>query len=230
MRRVSLLLLIVLPLFAIQNFKMCFSVPEELTYTVKTEGEESGKSLYIVNEESIEGVDAYKIESYSELMRAGSPVHDSVTLYVEKNTWKPIYLRRVMKTPKFEMELVANYGKDKVNVSLTTNQGSKNFSIDLKEGAIDNEEVIYYLRCLDFENLKSGKLFDVTTMGGRIVEIKWEYKGEEKIKIGDKEFDSYKIELKLPGRKIEVNYEKGGKRRMLRYLDKSTLTELILKP
>lgn len=202
--------------------------PETLTYTLRAQGEKKGISTYTRAREEYKGVDAIKLTMITVTEGDTIPFHDTVTVFIDAKSLSPMYSHRSM-AGKIKAEITARYEKEKAKVNLKTEMGSKDIDIKIPEESVDNEEITFLFRWLDEKGPKKGTLVDVAPGAGTTVEIKWEVKGDTTITLQKKKLETSIVELNFLGRKVRIFYEKEKPRRMVRYMDASTGTELILK-
>ncbi len=205
-----------LPLLAQE---VCISVPETLHYSLEYNGQKIGKALNIMEKATFEGKSVYKYLGVTDVVKQGRNIRDSVILYFGKD-WTPIYLERYIKG--MNLSLTTRYKDGNASVKLNLAGKEKSFTISYPKGAIDNEEILPFLRCIDVRRVGSGEIVDITPLGGRTVKIKWKYKGTAKMD----GMEVTKVLLKMPMKKVEL-FLKGGK--IVKYLDKSSGLEMILQ-
>ncbi len=199
--------------------EICVTVPETLHYSLEYKGKNIGKSVSILDTTIYRGKTVYKLLSVTDVIKQGKNIRDSVILYFGKN-WTPIHLVRYIKG--MNLSLTTQYEDGKAHVKLNFGEKEKSFTISYPEGAIDNEEVLLFLRCLDIEKLRVGEIVDITPLGGRTVKIKWKFDGI--VQSNGKK--TAKVLLKMPLKKVEIFIRKG---KIVKYIDKSSGLEMILK-
>ena len=202
--------------------------PETLCYTMSIASGEEGSSIYMVSEEKFKERNAVKLTTITTLGHDTSAFYDTITLFIDLNTFEPLMLKRAMRG-KFSATITGDYQKDKVKVHLETKQGEKKFNIKREKGAVDNDEIVYILRWLDLKGPKKGTLTDITPAGGTTIKVNWEYAGDTTITISGKGFKAYNVKLNFLGRTVSVYYEKELPRRMLKYIDVSSGTKMTLR-
>ncbi len=214
--RILIAAILSLPLMA---QRICINVPETLHYSVEFGGKKIGRSVIIIDTATFEGETVYKLQSLTDVVKQGRNVRDSVLLYF-RGDWTPLYLERYMKG--MDLSMVVRYRNGKADVRLKLGENEKSFTLSYPRGAIDNEEVLPFIRCLDAEKTGSGEIMDVTPLGGQVVKIKWEFKGIEKI--GDKQVK--RVLLKMPMKKVELFIKD---RKIVKYVDRLSKIEMILE-
>jgi hypothetical protein len=202
--------------------------PETLYYTIKMGDKGEGLYTNFIGKEKYEDRDALKLTFITFAGEGEEVFHDTVILYLNPETLNPLYSHRKM-AGKINAEIRASYSEGKAKVQLKTQMGSKEVEIDVPEGGVDNEEITYLFRWIDFDGPKKGKLIDVVPSGGTTVDIKWELVGDTLITIGEREFKTYRVELNFLGRKVHIYYERELPRRMVKYIDFSTGTEMTIR-
>lgn len=202
--------------------------PETLHYSVNIASGEKGFSDYIVSPESFNKKKAIKLLNISTFGKDTSMIYDTVILFIDAKTLSPLFLKRTIRG-KFNALITGEYQKGKVKIHLVTNRGEKNFDLDRPKEGVDNEEIVYLLRWLDKKGPKKGTIVDITPMGGRSIDVNWEYLGDTTVTINKKKISAYKVKLNFLGRGVDIFYEKDAPRRMLEYIDSSSGTKMTLK-
>lgn len=202
--------------------------PETLYYTIQVGGKTKGTYTCVLSKEKYKEKEALKFNLITVTGEDTSAFYDTVILYVDPVTLAPLYSQRKM-AGKIKAKITAQYEKNKAKVHLETSMGSKEIDINIPQGSVDNEEITYIFRWIDLKGPKSGTLTDVTPSGGTTLKIKWEFKGDTLITIGEKNFKVYQVELNFLGRKVDMFYEKELPRRMIKYMDLSSGTEMVLR-
>ncbi len=205
-----------LPLMAQE---VCISVPETLHYSIEYNGQRIGKALNIIEKATFEGKTVFKYLGVTDVVKQGRNIRDSVILYFDKD-WTPIYQERYIKG--MNLSLTTHYKDGKASVKLNLAGKEKSFTISYPQGAVDNEEILPFLRCIDVKKVGSGEIVDITPIGGQTVKIKWKYEGTAKMN----DMEVARVLLKMPMKKVEL-FIKGGK--VVKYFDKSSGLEMILQ-
>jgi len=201
--------------------------PETLKYDIFLEGKKVGNSIFISSPTRINGERVLKLFNYSETEREGKKTSDSTELVLRLDDLSPIMTKKSIRG-KVNVKIETRYKEGKAELHLESEMGEKSLTFDFPPGSYDNDEIVYLLRFIDLKGKKQGKLVDIVPSGATTIEIEWKIEEGKKVKIKEKDYDVYQVELSFLGRKVKIFYEMKKPRRMVKYEDETTKLQMFL--
>lgn len=144
---------------------------------------------------------------------------DSTLLILYRNNLKPFKTEKVLTTMGTTLSSEINYTKDNAAIKAKTPMGDKSVTLPVGINHYDNDEITTLLRAIDLKLNEEIELGVVVGLGGTSVPVKVKSLAFETITVPAGEFDCNKYQMSLAGRTIVVWYEKGGRKRLVKYSD-----------
>ena len=202
---------------------------EKISYEIRYKGELVGSVDYLIVDTLVGGTKAYMIKVATLTGYLGVNTYDSISLIVNQNNLKPINLKRYFITPEDIKMVHARYLEDKVKFKIDTFLGTEEKEIDFPEDGYDNEEVVLLLRALPLKEGTRVTFSNISSLAAKSIPVEIEISKSEKIKAPLGEFLCNRLKMKSGEKYVDLWYQKSKPYLMVRYLDNTSGTEILLK-
>lgn len=200
--RKIILCLLFIPLLISFSNGYTMKVGEKLIYKIKILNVSAGTQiLHVMGINQINSKETYKILyelKTSEFLNRFYKLHDIIYVNMDKQTFHPIQIEKIIKEGKYENHVLAKFNFEEKKVYVK--EKNKEFTKDLLPSTFDFVSIVYHMRN---QNLKIGKKFRIGMFGGKEVTSNIiTVIGKEKVKIPLGYFETIVIVQKPEALKI----------------------------
>lgn len=195
---------------------------EVTEYVVMSNDEQIGFYTMTTRRVDFRGLPAMRLDVVSKTMQGDIPTLDSSTVFVTRDSMKPMATFRFVRTGPALATTAANYAPNSVGIATYTPQEEKQRLLPLGPFAYDADQLNALGRAIRLPT--TGKPIDVQVVspmgppvGGAVFDGKFGIAGDEVVSVPAGTFDCYKLILNMGQHVIGLWYEKTGSRRMVRY-------------
>jgi hypothetical protein len=195
---------------------------EVTEYQVLSGDEQIGIYLMTTRRVDFRGASALRLDVVSKTMQGDIPTIDSSTVFVTRDSLRPLGVFRFVRTGAALVTTAANYAPGSVAIATYTPQEEKQRMLPVGQFAYDADQLNALGRAIRLPT--TGKPIDVQVVspmgppvGGAVFDGKFGIAGDETVSVPAGTFDCYKLILNMGQHVIGLWYEKTGSRRMVRY-------------
>jgi hypothetical protein len=191
--------------------------PETLRYEVTIGGEPAGFSVHIINPVDAESVPALELSQLTTVTTEDGDNRDSTWLLMRRADLKPLHAFRTIENADGTLWSEVSYGDTLASVQAMTPMGAREIELPLTDRDFDNDQLTTLLRALEIAPDDSVELSLVVGLIGAQVPVLVMSTGAETVVVRAGTFEARHIELGIAEQSVDLWYETGGRKRMLRY-------------
>lgn len=191
--------------------------PETLRYEVTIEGEPAGTSVHVITPAEAESGPVLELSQFTTVTTEDGENRDSTWMLMRQADLKPVHAFRQIQNPDGVLWSEVTYGDTLANVQAMTPMGAREIELPTTDRDFDNDQLTTLLRALDVAPGDSVELSLVVGLIGAQIPVLVSAAGPETVVIRAGSFEARRYELTVADQAVDLWYETGGRRRMLRY-------------
>ncbi len=144
-------------------------------------------------------------------------VKQTISIKVASDDLKPISGNQTIVSPQGEFKINATYSDSKLKIEAETPEGNQTAEIDVPDDAYDNDEVLFLLRALPFEEGYQATYTNVVAAAAQKPKITVAITGKEPVETPAGVFDCWKLELSAAGQEQYMWYSVDSPHYLVKY-------------
>ncbi|MBN2538000.1 DUF3108 domain-containing protein [candidate division WOR-3 bacterium] len=191
--------------------------PETLRYVVLSEGEPVGSAIQYISPTTTESGAMLEFTQVTATGTGDEQARDSSWLLFRADNLRPVHSFRTVTSGDNALWSEVSYSNDQAAIQAMTPMGARAIDLDITPTDFDNDQLTTLLRALEVGPQDSIKLGVVVGLVGSDIDVTVNRVGLETVTVPAGSFETRRLQLDIAGQVVDLWYETGGRRRLVRY-------------
>ncbi|NLG51579.1 MAG: DUF3108 domain-containing protein [Chloroflexi bacterium] len=146
---------------------------------------------------------------------------------VDAETLEPLGEHKTIQAPNTEIEINTTYQDNEVDIQAIVNGEEQSASMDVPEGALDNDQLLMTLRALPFAEGYEAQVPVLVTQSALKVDLTVTVQGQEEIEVPAGTFNTWRVEISTNQGDQSVWYQVDAPHNLVQYDNGTTRMQLV---